>query len=138
MTGSVTFSMIKPDAIQDGQVGQIIAMIEARGFCLKALELTQLTLARAGQFYAMHKERPFYEQLCKYMASSPIIAMVLTKPNAVADFRALIGATDPAEAAPGTIRKRFGKSIEGNAIHGSDADETALIETRFFFPKLSL
>ena len=138
MTGSFTFSMIKPDVIQDGQVGQIIAMIEAQGFCLKALELTQLTLARAGQFYAMHKERPFYEQLCKYMASSPIIAMVLTKHNTVADFRALIGATDPAEAAPGTIRQRFGKSIEANAIHGSDADETALIETRFFFPKLSL
>lgn len=138
MTGNFTFSMIKPDAIQDGQVGQIIAMIEAKGFCLKALELTQLTFGRAGQFYAMHKERPFYEQMCKYIASNPIIVMVLTKPNAVADFRALIGATDPAEAAPGTIRKRFGKSIEGNAIHGSDADETALIETRFFFPKLSL
>jgi len=130
--------MIKPGAIQDRHVGEILTMVERAGFEIKALRLTQLTLTEAGQFYAVHQERPFYEQLCKYMTSGPIIAMVLEKDNAVADFRTLIGATNPAEAAPGTIRQRFGQSIDANAIHGSDADETALVEAKFFFPELGL
>ena len=130
--------MIKPDILQDRQVGQIITTIEAKGFQIKTLKLAQLTLKHAEDFYAIHKERPFYEQLCKYMASGPIIAMVLAKNNAVADFRTLIGTTNPAEAAPETIRKRFGKSIEANAIHGSDTDETAWIEAQSLFPGWSL
>ncbi|MEM7383179.1 MAG: nucleoside-diphosphate kinase [Bacteroidota bacterium] len=138
MTGNFTFSMIKPDVLQDGQVGQIITQIEDKYFEIKALKLTQLTLEHAEAFYAIHKKRPFYEQLCKYMASGPIIAMVLVKNNAVADFRTLLGATNPAEAAPETIRKRFGKSIEANAIHGSDSDETAWTETQLLFPGWSL
>jgi len=138
MTSNITFSMIKPGAIQDRHVGEILTMVERAGFEIKALRLTQLTLTEAGQFYAVHQERPFYEQLCKYMTSGPIIAMVLEKDNAVADFRTLIGATNPAEAAPGTIRQRFGQSIDANAIHGSDADETALVEAKFFFPELGL
>lgn len=138
MTGNITFSMIKPDAIQDGHVGEIITIIERGGFRIKALKLTQLSLESAGQFYAVHKERPFYQQICRYMSSNPVIAMILEKDNAVADFRGLIGATNPAEAAPGTIRKRFAKSIEANAIHGSDADETALVEVKLFFPEIGL
>ena len=138
MIDNITFSMIKPDAIQNGHVGEIITMIERGGFRIKALKLTQISLESAGQFYAIHKERHFYEQLCRYMSSNPVIAMILEKDNAVADFRGLIGATDPAEAAPGTIRKRFAKSIEANAIHGSDADKTALVEAKFFFPKIDL
>ena len=126
--------MLKPDVLQDRQVGRIIAQIEDNGFEIKALKRTQLTLEDAETFYAIHQERPFYEELCKYMASGPIVAMVLTKPNAVADFRALIGVTDPAEAAPGTIRKQFGKSIDANAIHGSDSDETAATEIELLFP----
>ncbi|MEM7055488.1 MAG: nucleoside-diphosphate kinase [Bacteroidota bacterium] len=138
MTGDITLSMIKPDIIQDGHVGEIITMIEREGFRIKALKLTQLSLESAGQFYAAHKERPFYKELCEYMSSNPIIAMILSKDSAVAVFRRLIGATNPTEAAPGTIRQRFAKSITANAIHGSDADETALIEAKFFFPELSL
>lgn len=134
MAKNFTFSMLKPDVLQDRQVGRIIAQIEDNGFEIKALKRTQLTLEDAETFYAIHQERPFYEELCKYMASGPIVAMVLTKPNAVADFRALIGVTDPAEAAPGTIRKQFGKSIDANAIHGSDSDETAATEIELLFP----
>lgn len=112
-----------------------MAQIEDNGFEIKALKLTQLTLEDAETFYAIHQERPFYEELCKYMTSGPIVAMVLAKPNAVADFRALIGVTNPAEAAPGTIRKQFGKSIDANAIHGSDSDETAATEIALLFPE---
>ena len=128
--------MIKPHAVQDGQIGQIITMIEEGGFQIKALKLTRLTFERAGEFYFIHQERPFYEQLCKNITSGPIIAMALSKDNAVIDFRELIGATNPAEANPGTIRKRFGKSIETNAIHGSDSDKTALMEINFFSHEL--
>ncbi|CAG4989231.1 Nucleoside diphosphate kinase [Dyadobacter sp. CECT 9275] len=125
--------MIKPDAVQDGNSGAIIQMIEAAGFRIVAMKKTQLTAERAGQFYAVHQERPFYNDLCQYMSSGAIVPMILEKENAVADFRTLIGATNPANAADGTIRKLFAKSIEANAIHGSDSDENALIEGSFFF-----
>ncbi|MCS7019810.1 MAG: nucleoside-diphosphate kinase [Cytophagales bacterium] len=133
MANNRTFTMIKPDAYQAGNSGAIIKMIEEAGFRIVAAKLTRLTPERAGQFYAVHKERPFYNDLCNYMSSGPIIAMILEKENAVADFRKLIGATNPAQAEPGTIRKLFAKSIEANAIHGSDSDENAAIESAFFF-----
>ena len=133
MSGNRTFTMIKPDAYGAGNSGAIIKMIEEAGFSIKAARLTQLTEAQAGQFYAVHKERPFYGELVAYMSSGPIIAMILEKDNAVEDFRTLIGATNPAEAAEGTIRKIFAKSIEANAVHGSDSDENAAIEGNFFF-----
>lgn len=125
--------MIKPDAVQDGHSGSIIKMIEEAGFRIVALKKTKLTSERAGEFYAVHKERPFYNDLCKYMSSGAIIPMILEKENAVADFRTLIGATNPANAEEGTIRKLYAKSMEANAIHGSDSDENAQIEGSFFF-----
>ena len=133
MAGKITFSMIKPDALKDKHVGAIINMIEQAGFSIQAMRLTQLTPEKAGIFYLVHKDRPFYEQMCQDMSTGPVIAMVLEKENAVADFRKLIGATDPAQAAAGTIRKKFGKSIDANAVHGSDADETAAQEIACFF-----
>ncbi len=128
--------MIKPDAFADGHTGEIIQMIEAAGFKIKALKLTKLSPAKAGLFYEVHKERPFYGELCQYMSSGPIVAILLEKDNAVQDFRTLIGATNPADAAEGTIRKLFAKSLEANAIHGSDSDENAQIEGSFFFDAL--
>ncbi len=136
MTGKQTFTMIKPDAFEGGHVGAIIKMIQEAGFQVEAMKLTQMTAAQAGRFYEVHSERPFYKDLCEYMSSGSIVPMVLTKDNAVADFRTLIGATNPANAADGTIRKLFAKSIEANAIHGSDSDENAVIESDFFFSKL--
>jgi nucleoside-diphosphate kinase len=133
MSTNRTFTMIKPDAVADGNSGAIMKMIEEAGFRIVALKKTQLTPERAGQFYAVHSERPFYNDLCKYMSSGPIIPIILEKENAVADFRTLIGATNPANADEGTIRKLFAKSIEANAIHGSDSDENAQIEGSFFF-----
>ena len=135
MSGKTTFTMIKPDAFEGGNSGAIIKIIEEAGFSIKAAKLTKLSAERAGQFYEVHKERPFYKDLVAYMSSGPIIAMVLSKDNAVDDFRKLIGATNPAEAAEGTIRKLFAKSIEANAIHGSDSDENAAIEAGFFFAR---
>ncbi|MHB9147515.1 MAG: nucleoside-diphosphate kinase [Candidatus Amoebophilus sp.] len=134
MNNNFTFSMIKPEIVEAKQVGEIITQIEQNGFAIRALELVQLEIEDAEEFYAVHQDRPFYKDLCTYMASGPVVAMVLEKDNAVAEFRKLIGATNPAEATEGTIRKQFGKSIEENAIHGSDADETALEEVEFFFP----
>ncbi|MEP2023464.1 nucleoside-diphosphate kinase, partial [Reichenbachiella sp.] len=131
-----TFTMIKPDAFSAGNAGAITKMIEEAGFSIKAMKLTKLTAETAGKFYAVHSERPFYNDLCAYMSSGAIIAMVLEKDNAVEDFRKLIGATNPAEAAEGTIRKIFAKSIEANAVHGSDSDENAAIEGAFFFSEL--
>ncbi len=128
--------MIKPDAVSDGNSGAIIKLIEEAGFKIVALKKTLLTADRAGQFYAVHAERPFYGDLIKYMSSGPIIPMILEKENAVADFRTLIGATDPSKAEDGTIRRLFAKSIEANAIHGSDSDENASIESNFFFSGL--
>ena len=111
-------------------------MIEEAGFKIQAMKKTQLSNEVAGKFYAVHKERPFYQDLCMYMSSGPIIAMILTRENAVEAFRELIGATDPAQAAPGTIRQLFAKSIEANAIHGSDSDDNAILEGSFFFSEL--
>jgi nucleoside-diphosphate kinase len=137
MTSTITFSMIKPDAVKDKNIGAIINIIEHAGFNIQAIRITQLTPQTAGLFYQVHQERPFYEQMCLAMSTGPIVAMVLQKENAVADFRKLIGATDPAQATVGTLREKFGSSIEANAVHGSDADETAAIEAKFFFPAMS-
>jgi nucleoside-diphosphate kinase len=126
--------MIKPDAVLDGFTGPIIQQIEEAGYRIVAIKKVHLTPQEAGEFYEIHKERPFYGELCEYMSSNPIIPMILEKENAVADFRELIGATDPAKAAEGTIRKRFARSLSSNAIHGSDSDENAAIEGAFFFP----
>ncbi|NNF35035.1 MAG: nucleoside-diphosphate kinase [Saprospiraceae bacterium] len=133
MAGKRTFTMIKPDAVAAGNTGAIIQMIEERGFKIISMKLTRLTGERAGEFYEVHKERPFYNDLCKYMSSGSIVPMILEKENAVEDFRTLIGATNPAEAAEGTIRNLFANSIEANAIHGSDSDDNAQIEGNFFF-----
>ncbi len=128
--------MIKPDAVGAGNTGAIIKMIEEAGFRIIAMKKTQLSAERAGQFYEIHKARPFYNDLCTYMSSGAIVPMILEKDNAVEDFRTLIGATDPQKAAPGTIRNLFAKSIEANAIHGSDSDSNAAIESDFFFSRL--
>ena len=136
MATNKTFTMIKPDAVADGNIGAITKMIQEAGFTINAMKLTKLSEETAGDFYAVHKERPFYGELCTYMSSGPIVAMILTKDNAVADFRKLIGATNPADAAEGTIRKLYAKSIEANAVHGSDSDENAEIEGSFFFSSL--
>ncbi|WP_186757389.1 nucleoside-diphosphate kinase [Echinicola salinicaeni] len=133
MANNRTFTMIKPDAFSAGNAGAILKMIEEAGFKIVAIKATQLTAELAGKFYEVHKERPFYGDLCTYMSSGPIIAAILEKDNAVEDFRKLIGATNPAEAAEGTIRKLFAKSIEANAVHGSDSDENAEIEGNFYF-----
>lgn len=133
MAGNRTFTMIKPDAFAAGNSGAILKMIEEAGFKIVAMKATQLSSELAGKFYAVHKERPFYSDLCKYMSSGPIIAAILEKDNAVEDFRKLIGATDPSKAEDGTIRKIFAQSIEANAVHGSDSDENAEIEGSFYF-----
>jgi nucleoside-diphosphate kinase len=126
--------MIKPDAVAEGNTGPIIQHIEKAGFKILAMTKLKMTPDQAGQFYAVHSERPFFQSLCDYMSQSEIIPMILEKENAVEDFRALIGATNPAQAAAGTIRQLFAKSIEANAIHGSDSDENAALEGAFFFP----
>ena len=131
-----TFTMIKPDATSKGYTGAILDQIIKAGFKVKAMKWTNLTPAQAGQFYEVHKERPFYGELVDFMSSGPIVAAILEKENAVADFRTLIGATNPAQAAEGTIRKNFAASIGENAVHGSDSDENAIIEGDFFFSKL--
>lgn len=136
MTGNKTFTMIKPDAVAEGHIGAITKMIQEAGFAINAMKLTKLSQETAGKFYEVHKERPFYKDLCQYMSSGPIVAMILTKDNAVTDFRKLIGATNPADAEEGTIRKLFAKSIEANAVHGSDSDENAEVEGSFFFSAL--
>ncbi|CAN5916840.1 nucleoside-diphosphate kinase [soil metagenome] len=133
MAQNITFTMIKPDAVQDNHTGGITHMIEEAGFRIVSLKKTRLSEERAGQFYEVHKERPFYGDLVRYMSSGPIVAMILEKDNAVADFRKLIGATNPANAEEGTIRKKYAKSVEANAVHGSDSDENAQIEADFFF-----
>jgi nucleoside-diphosphate kinase len=128
-----TFTMIKPDAVADGYSGAILKMIEEAGFRIAAIKMVKLTKERAGEFYAVHKGRPFYESLCDYMSSGHIIAAILEKENAVADFRKLIGATNPAEAAEGTVRKLYARSLQSNAVHGSDSDKNAQIEGNFYF-----
>jgi nucleoside-diphosphate kinase len=131
-----TLTMIKPDAMKKGYAGGILDMILNGGFRIVALKQTKLTPEKAGEFYAVHKERPFYGELIEYMSSGPIIAAILEKNNAVADFRKLIGATNPADAEEGTIRKKYAASIAENAVHGSDSDENAKIEGDFFFSAL--
>lgn len=131
-----TFTMIKPDAVGAGNIGNILQMINNAGFRIVAMKYTKLSIEQAGQFYAVHSARPFYGELTEFMSSGPIVAAILEKDNAVEDFRKLIGATNPAEAAEGTIRKMYAKSIGENAVHGSDSDENAKIEGDFFFSGL--
>ncbi len=136
MAGNLTFTMIKPTAFKNNHAGAILKMINEAGFVIKAMKLTKLTAEQAGAFYAVHKERPFYQSLVSFMSSGPIVAAILEKENAVEDYRTLIGATNPANAAEGTIRKLFATSLEQNAVHGSDSNENANIESDFFFSKL--
>jgi len=133
MAKNRTFTMIKPDGVANGHIGAILEKINASGFRILALKMTQLTKADAEAFYAVHAERPFYGELVEYMTSGPIISAILEKDNAVEDFRTLIGATNPAEAAEGTIRKLYAESIAANAVHGSDSDENAANEAAFHF-----
>ncbi|WP_019668541.1 nucleoside-diphosphate kinase [Eudoraea adriatica] len=133
MTANRTFTMIKPDAVENGHIGAILEKITSAGFKIIAMKYTQLSRRDAQQFYAIHRERPFFDELVQFMTRGPIVSAILEKDNAVDDFRALIGATNPAEAAEGTIRKLFAKDIGENAIHGSDSDENAAIEGSFHF-----
>ena len=128
--------MIKPDAYAKGNTGNILAMIESAGFRIVAMKKTLLTSERAGEFYAIHRERPFFGELVEFMSSGPIVAAILEKDNAVEDFRKLIGATDPAKADEGTIRKKYAENVGRNAVHGSDSDANAVIEGSFFFSGL--
>ncbi|MBE7173125.1 MAG: nucleoside-diphosphate kinase [Williamsia sp.] len=131
-----TFTMIKPDAFSKGHTGLILDQITKAGFRIVSLKLTSLSSEKAGAFYAVHKERPFYGELVNFMSSGPIVAAILEKENAVASFRELIGATDPAKAAEGTIRKLYASSVSENAVHGSDSNENAQLEGNFFFSQL--
>lgn len=133
MAGNRTFTMIKPDAVRNGHIGAILAQINASGFKIVAMKYTKLSAEKAGEFYAIHKERPFYGELVAFMSSGPIVAAILEKDNAVEDFRTLIGATDPSKAEPGTIRAKYATNIGENAVHGSDSDENAQIEGSFHF-----
>ena len=130
---NLTFTMIKPEAVEAGNTGAILNKIESSGFRIVAMKKVALSKERAGEFYEVHKERPFYSELVDYMSSGPIIAAILEKDNAVADFRELIGATDPTEAKPGTIRHEYAESKGKNAVHGSDSDDNAQIEANFHF-----
>lgn len=133
MSTNRTFTMIKPDAVANGHISAIINDITNAGFKIIALKYTKLTAETAGKFYEVHKDRPFYGELVNFMSSGPIVAAILEKDNAIEDFRKLIGSTNPAEAAEGTIRQKYAKSIDANAVHGSDSDENAQIEGDFFF-----
>lgn len=136
MAGNITLTMIKPDAVRNGHIGNILQMINEAGFRIVAMKYTKMSAEQAGMFYEVHKERPFYGELVEFMSSGPIVAAILEKDNAVADFRTLIGATNPAEAAEGTIRAKYATSLGENAVHGSDSDENANIEGDFHFSKL--
>lgn len=136
MSGKYTFTMIKPDAVRAGNIGNILAMINNAGFRIVAMKYTKLSKEQAGKFYEVHAARPFYGELVDFMSSGPIVAAILEKDNAVADFRTLIGATNPADAAEGTIRKLYAANVGENAVHGSDSDENAAIEGNFFFSGL--
>lgn len=130
---NITFTMLKPDSIRNGNIGAILDMIIKSGFKIKAMKFTRMSNEKAGKFYAIHKERPFFNDLVEYMTSGPIVAAILEKDNAVVDFRELIGATDPSEAKPGTIRHEYAESKGKNAVHGSDSDDNAQIEADFHF-----
>jgi nucleoside-diphosphate kinase len=136
MAGKQTFTMIKPTAFKNNYTGAILKMINDAGFVIKAMKVVQLSTAQAGAFYAIHKDRPFYSSLVEFMSSGPIVAAILEKENAVEDYRTLIGATNPEQAAEGTIRKLYATNLQQNAVHGSDSDENAVIESDFFFSKL--
>ena len=133
MAGDITFTMIKPDAVKNGHIGAILHKINDAGFKIVAMKYQKLSAEKAGEFYEVHKERPFYGELVEFMSSGPIVAAVLRKENAVEDFRTLIGATNPAEAAEGTIRALYATSIGENAVHGADSDENAMREAHFHF-----
>lgn len=135
MSGTITFTMIKPTAVKSNYIGPILKMINEAGFRIQAMKFTQLSTGQAAAFYAVHKGKPFYEGLVNFMSSGPIVAAILEKENAVEDYRTLIGATNPEQAAEGTIRKLYATSLQQNAVHGSDSDENANIEADFFFPK---
>ena len=135
---NITFMMIKPDAVENGLIGNIIEKVTSAGFKFKALKLTQLSKKNAERFYKINKDRPFYDDLVKFISRSPILVAVLEKENAVSDFRTLIGATNPNDAAEGTIRKLYAKSVGENAVHGSDSNENALIEASFHFANIDL
>ena len=134
MTGNITFTIVKPRAVSKGYTGPILNMIHEAGFRITAMKMLQLTENEAKNFYLVHKERPFYNDLVEFMVSGPIVVAILEKENAVEDYRRLIGATDPAKADEGTIRKLYAESVQANAVHGSDSDENARIEASFFFP----
>ena len=136
MVGNITFTMLKPDAVEANNIGPILAKINQAGFRIIDMKYLKLSKETAGKFYEVHKERPFYGELVDYMSSGPIVAAVLQKDNAVAEYRTLIGATDPSKAEPGTIRNLFAKSISANAVHGSDSDENANIEANFYFSQI--
>ncbi|HEU5322213.1 MAG TPA: nucleoside-diphosphate kinase [Methylomirabilota bacterium] len=133
-----TLAIVKPDAVSRGVAGRIVSRIEAAGFTIVAARLVHLTPAQAAGFYVVHRERPFYRSLCDFMTQGPCLVMVLEADDAIQRWRDLMGATDPAKAAPGTIRKEFASSIEANAVHGSDAPETAAFEIPYFFSSLEL
>ncbi len=136
MTGNITFTIIKPEAVSDNHIGSILEMIIRNGFNIKAMKLIRLTIKQAEDFYAVHKLKSFYNELVGYMASGPIVVAILEKENAVEEYRKLIGATDPSKAEEGTIRKLYARSIQENAVHGSDSDINAVIECDFFFSKI--
>lgn len=136
MAGNVTFTMVKPDATGKNYTGEILAMITQAGFKIKAMKMVWLSKTQAQGFYAVHKERPFFNDLVDFMSSGPVVAAILEKENAVEDFRKLIGATNPANAADGTVRKKYAESVQCNAVHGSDSDENAIIEGSYFFSQL--
>ena len=138
MAGKLTFAMLKPDAVAAGNAGAILAHVEKSGFAIKAMRMLRLTRVEAEAFYAVHRERGFYGELVEFMSSGPVVAMALEAPDAVLAWRTAIGATDPAEAADGTIRKLFAESKGKNAVHGSDSDENAAREIAFFFPEREL
>lgn len=133
MAGNITFTIVKPDAVKSGYIGEILAAMTKGGFAISGLKMLQLNRSEAEAFYGVHRERPFFKDLVEFMSSGPIVVAVLKKDNAVEDFRKLIGATDPSKAEEGTIRKRFAHSLQENAVHGSDSDENAAIESSFFF-----
>lgn len=133
--GNLTFAMIKPDAVRNNNIGHILTMITEAGFKVKAMKMTRMSLDSAKGFYEVHKERGFFQELVEFMSSGPCVPLMLEKENAVADFRKLIGATDPAEAEEGTVRKKYATSKGENAVHGSDSDENALIEIAHFFSR---
>jgi nucleoside-diphosphate kinase len=135
MASNRTLAILKPDCVRKGLIGEVITHIQNAGFKVVALKMTRLTADTAGGFYAVHRERPFYGELCEFMSSGACVPIVLEKENAVADFRKLIGATNPAEAADGTVRKLYADSVGENIVHGSDSDENAEIEASYFFPK---